>query len=164
MSKDPKNIELVRPDGSKFTALFSPLTSGRMEKAQKILAGYSDFKHRAREILRIFDASPEAVLLDPTLTPILPLIEKHMKGELTREVTSDKLETVLSAGLTFAHKANNTAALRALVRNMCLISGLTNEDAALIQSEADSEFWQGQEAGLMRDTGENFRALILANS
>lgn len=164
MSKVPKDIELVRPDGSKFKVLFSPLTSGRLEKAQKLLSMYSDVRHRAREVLRIFDASPEVVLLDPTLSPVLPILEKYSKKELTREEISEKLEAVLGAGMTFAHRSGNTATLRALVRNMVLISGLSTEDAALVLSEADSEFWQGQDPDLMRDTGENFRGLVLDKS
>lgn len=159
---------------AEFEVFISAWTAGKMDKAQRLLAGqkatkdapavpgYTAPEHRVNDIINAFEVAPEICKEDEGLKSLLPVLLKMEAGEITREATAAKLSAVLSTSMTLDDEIHNGRILRELVRLMCLESDLTNSQTKLIKSDIDSEFWQNQDAELLRDTGENFRAYVMA--
>lgn len=167
------SIKLVEGK-SEFEVYISAWTAGKMDKAQQLLAGqkakgdkeavagYTAPDHRVKEIVQLFELSPDVVKEDTkSFGVLLPTLLKLENGELTKEQVTEKLVAVLKSTITLEDRIQNGRILRELVRLMCLESELTDGQKKLIKSDIDSEFWENQDAELLRDTGENFRSYVM---
>jgi hypothetical protein len=177
ISKDIKDIKLTYTDGggkvAEFTALFSPFTSGKMDKAQALLggyadkvtkewnAGYYDIESMCSSIIEQYETLPTAFAEKEEFKPLIPLFDLYTKGETSRDELIKKIKIVIKGEFTYSRKARNTVILRELVKLMTLESQLTKEQIELIKSD---EFWCDQDAELIRDTGEFFRSKVLEYS
>lgn len=170
MKKEIKSIKLN--DGkAEFEVFFSAWTAGKMEKAQQFLmgdkenGGYNSLEERIDDMITMFESAPDALKSeDAQRDPATKIIEQYISKEITREVLSSRLLKLMKAQMPLSTKIRNGQILREIVRLMCLESQLTDEQIKLIKSDIDSEFWQNQDAVLLRDTGENFRKNVVEYS
>ena len=153
-------VQEIKGKTVEFDVFISAWTAGKMDKAQELLSKYSDPAFRVNDIIATFETVPDFCREQEGMKIFLPLLEKMASGELTKEQVIEKITSMLKATITIENKRQNGAILRELVRLMCLESGLTPDQIKAIESPIDSDFWAGQDAELMRDTGENFRSYV----
>lgn len=153
-------VQEIKGKTVEFDVFISAWTAGKMDKAQELLSKYSDPAFRVNDIIATFETVPDFCREQEGMKIFLPLLEKMASGELTKEQVIEKITSMLKATITIENKRQNGAILRELVRLMCLESGLTPDQIKAIKSPIDSDFWAGQDAELMRDTGENFRSYV----
>ena len=153
-------VQEIKGQQVEFGVFISAWTAGKMDKAQELLSKYSDPAFRVNDIIATFETVPDFCREQEGMKIFLPLLEKMQSGELTKEQVIEKITSMLKATITIENKRQNGAILRELVRLMCLESGLTPDQIKAIKSPIDSDFWAGQDAELMRDTGENFRSYV----
>lgn len=153
-------VQEIKGKTIEFDVFISAWTAGKMDKAQELLSKYSDPAFRVNDIIATFETVPDFCREQEGMKIFLPLLEKMAIGELTKEQVIEKITNMLKATITIESKRQNGVILRELVRLMCLESELTSEQIKAIKSPIDSDFWQAQDAILMRDTGENFRIYV----
>lgn len=153
-------VQEIKGKQVEFDVYISAWTAGKMDKAQELLSKYTDPAFRVNDIIATFETVPDFCREQEGMKIFLPLLEKMASGELTKEQVIEKITNMLKATITIENKRQNGAILRELVRLMCLESELTSEQIKAIKSPIDSDFWAGQDAELMRDTGENFRSYV----
>ncbi len=153
-------VQEIKGKQVEFDVYISAWTAGKMDKAQELLSKYSDPAFRVNDIIATFETVPDFCREQEGMKIFLPLLEKMQSGELTKEQVIEKITSMLKATITIENKRQNGAILRELVRLMCLESELTSDQIKAIKSPIDSDFWQNQDAELMRDTGENFRSYV----
>lgn len=153
-------VQEIKGKTVEFDVYISAWTAGKMDKAQELLSKYSDPAFRVNDIIATFETVPDFCREQEGMKIFLPLLEKMAIGELTKEQVIEKITNMLKATITIESKRQNGVILRELVRLMCLESELTSEQVKAIKSPIDSDFWQNQDAELMRDTGENFRSYV----
>ena len=153
-------VQEIKGKTVEFDVFISAWTAGKMDKAQELLSKYSDPAFRVNDIIATFETVPDFCREQEGMKIFLPLLEKMQSGELTKEQVIEKITSMLKATITIENKRQNGAILRELVRLMCLESELTPDQIKAIKSPIDSDFWQNQDAELMRDTGENFRSYV----
>lgn len=153
-------VQEIKGKQVEFDVIISAWTAGKVDKAQELLSKYSDPAFRVNDIIATFNTVPEFCEEQESMKIFLPLLKKMHTGELTEEAVAGKITDMLKATITMEMKRQNGVILRELVRLMCLESDLTNDQIKLIKSPVDSDFWQAQDADLMRDTGQNFRSYV----
>lgn len=153
-------VQEIKGKTVEFDVYISAWTAGKVDKAQELLSKYSDPAFRVNDIISTFNTVPEFCEKQESMKIFMPLLKKIHSGELSEAQVAEKITSMLKATITMEMKKQNGVILRELVRLMCLESELTNEQIKAIKSPIDSDFWQGQDAILMRDTGENFRSYV----
>ena len=153
-------VQEIKGKQVEFDVFISAWTAGKVDKAQELLAKYSDPAFRVNDIISTFNTVPEFCEEQESMKIFLPLLKKIHSGELTEAQVVEKITAMLKATITMEMKKQNGVILRELVRLMCLESELTPEQIKAIKSPIDSDFWQAQDAVLMRDTGQNFRNYV----
>lgn len=153
-------VQEIKGKTVEFDVYISAWTAGKMDKAQELLSKYTDPAYRVNDIIATFETVPDFCREQESMKIFLPLLEKMANGELTKEQVIEKITSMLKATITIENKRQNGVILRELVRLMCLESELTSDQIKAVKSPIDSDFWQNQDAALMRDTGENFRSYV----
>ena len=153
-------VQEIKGKAVEFDVYISAWTAGKMDAAQELLSKYSDPAYRVNDIIATFETVPDFCREQESMKIFLPLLEKMAIGELTKEQVIEKITNMLKATITIENKRQNGVIWRELVRLMCLESELTSDQIKAVKSPIDSDFWKGQGAEFMRDTGENFRLYV----
>jgi hypothetical protein len=158
------SIKLIGLDGKEFEARFAPFTASRMDKLQTECAKFTDIVSRCEQIFDIAELAPEMLQKDEKLQGVLPVLNDYVNGKVEKQVAYDKLYKLIKLAFSFEEKRKNSIILRTFVQTMILETVLSEEQLEWVKSDIESDFWGGQDAILMRDTGEFFRQKVLEYS
>jgi len=153
-------ITLVGLDGNKFKVKFSPLTPARMDLLLRASKNFTDMDLLVQNTLDAIKLMPELTATIPNYEKVKELLDGLKDGKEDAEKRRILGRVLLGGGLSTEQAAENLLAYRNYVRDMCLISGLTDEQIAWIKSGLDSDFWGEQDLENIRSAGQFFRRKV----
>lgn len=153
-------ITLVGLDGNKFKVKFSPLTPARMDLLLRASKNFTDVDLLVQNTLDAIKLMPELASAIPQYDKVKELLDSLKDGKEDLEKRKILGRMLLGGGISAEQAAENLLAYRNYVHDMCLISGLTDEQITWIKSSLDSEFWGDQDLENIVSAGQFFRRKV----
>ncbi len=156
---DYKGITLQK-DGGTIECRYAPFTAQRMDTILEASEGYRDTNAEFVSNLSLLTTAPDLAKLnfegdEDKFQSAKTLADAYVSTK--SETAKQQLVKILATKLTPQERAKNNKIHREYIRAMILETTLEQVDLDLVKSDTDSEFWQNQDAFLIKEHGLFFR-------